>query len=220
MANKQKLDRGKSMNKAKRIFSKHIFPALKERDIIKPDMNGFNDPTLPDFQLLTFSSLFKPEIKNDGIEREYIKSFLNAAKILADEGKRKTTPFESFPFYHIFEYSFALPVLYLSRHCVELSIKRAIFKSGGNPKNIHDLEKLWTAFSSCHPGQKNKDDRRIINRMLSFIELLSSIDPNGTNLRYPKDNNENPQDIKLFVNNQEVVHFTEKFIEQLDLLIS
>lgn len=111
------------MNKAKRIFSKHIFPALKERDIIKPDMNGFNDPTLPDFQLLTFSSLFKPEIKNDGIEREYIKSFLNAAKILADEGKRKTTPFESFPFYHIFEYSFALPVLYLSRHCVELSIK-------------------------------------------------------------------------------------------------
>ena len=41
------------------IFTEHVFPRYVGRQVMKPQMNGFNDPTLRDFSLLDSSVLMK-----------------------------------------------------------------------------------------------------------------------------------------------------------------
>lgn len=65
------------------IFTEHVFPRYVGRQVMKPQMNGFNDPTLRDFSLLDSSVLMKEKLKGEMFEEEFIRSFLNAAKELA-----------------------------------------------------------------------------------------------------------------------------------------
>ncbi len=70
------------------IFTEHVFPRYVGRQVMKPQMNGFNDPTLRDFSLLDSSVLMKEKLKGEMFEEEFIRSFLNAAKELAAAGRR------------------------------------------------------------------------------------------------------------------------------------
>lgn len=70
------------------IFTKHVFDEYKENHVIKPQMDGFNDPTLHDFLPLSFSSVIKVEYREEWFEKEFIESFRNAAKVLADAGQQ------------------------------------------------------------------------------------------------------------------------------------
>lgn len=198
-----------------RVFKKHVFPNFKAETLIKHQMNGLDDPSLSDYQLLSVASLSKPECKEERFENEYIKSFLNAAKLLACEGACRTAR----PgIYVLFEHSYPLPVLYLCRHCVELSIKRAVVSSGGEAKSTHDLERLWNAFSSLHPGSKTRDDRHAMKWLNDFAIFFHRIDPTGTKLRYSHDRNGFSQQEPAFLDSKEVVRLTDLFVEQLELL--
>lgn len=104
------------------VFNDHVFPEYKDQQVMKPQMHGFNDPTLRNFMLLDSSALVKDELKADRFDDEFIRSFLNAAKELAAAGRRATDR----PGMYVFlEHSYAIPVMFLTRHCIELSIKRA-----------------------------------------------------------------------------------------------
>ncbi|MEF2744341.1 MAG: hypothetical protein U0N57_02720 [Collinsella sp.] len=92
-------------------------------------MDGFNDPTLRDFSLLDSSALMKDEFKADKFDDEFIRSFLNAAKELAAAGRKAI---DKPGMYLMLEYSYAIPVMFLTRHCIELAIKRAIKRCGGS----------------------------------------------------------------------------------------
>lgn len=70
------------------IFKDHVFEGVSEEQLYKSQMNGLNDPTLRHFQLLSTSSLMKAEFKQNQYELEYIQSYLNAAKELADIGNK------------------------------------------------------------------------------------------------------------------------------------
>lgn len=123
------------------IFTKHVFDEYKENHVIKPQMDGFNDPTLHDFLPLSFSSVIKVEYREEWFEKEFIESFRNAAKVLADAGQQAVNVANGYPFP---KFSYALPMLYMTRHCMELALKRATRKFGGTPGTTHNLTKLWS----------------------------------------------------------------------------
>lgn len=112
-------------------FKNHVFPKYEKSRAMKPQMKGLEDPTLNSFSLLDLSALMKPELKDQMFEDEFIRSFLNAAKVLAAAGR---TAIDRPSMYVILNHSYAIPVLFLTRHCMELAIKRAIRKCGREPK--------------------------------------------------------------------------------------
>lgn len=198
------------------IFREHVFPKYAPEDVIKGKMNGFGDPTLGSFSLLDVSALAKDEYKEDKFEEEFISSFLNAAKVLASEGRKSIDKPNMYIFY---KHSYPLPVLFLTRHCMELAIKRAIRRSGAEPKKVHGLQSLWDSLISRFPDQKGREDRRAVASMGKFVQTIANVDDNGISLRYPKDRNGDfTQDRPLFVNNEKVVSYLEKFVEQLDYI--
>lgn len=53
----------------------------------------------------------------------------------------------------------------------------------------------------------------------AFVKAIAEIDDNGISLRYPQDKSGRlTQDRPLFVNDEEVVSYLEKFVEQLQLI--
>ena len=190
------------------IFTEHVFPRYVGRQVMKPQMNGFNDPTLRDFSLLDSSVLMKEKLKGEMFEEEFIRSFLNAAKELAAAGRRAI---DRPGMYVMLKHSYAIPVLFLTRHCMELAIKRVIRKCGVEPKREHSLTRF--------PGQRCREDNRAIKNMGAFVEAVADIDDNGISLRYPQDSSGRlTQDRPLFVNDEEVASYLEKFVEQLELI--
>lgn len=167
------------------MFNDHVFPKYKDQQVMKPQMDGLDDPTLRYFTLLDSSALVKDELKADRFDDEFIKSFLNAAKELAAAGRRATDR----PGMYVFlEHSYAIPVMFLTRHCIELSIKRAIKRCGADPKKDHNLTSLWNSLLSRFPRQKCREDNRTIKNMGAFVNAIADIDDYGISLRYPQDN--------------------------------
>lgn len=198
------------------VFNDHVFPKYMSQQVMKSQMDGFNDPTLRDFSLLDSSALMKDEFKADRFDDEFIRSFLNAAKELAAAGRKAI---DKPGMYLMLEYSYAIPVMFLTRHCIELAIKRAIKRCGAEPKRDHGLTSLWNSLLSRFPRQKCREDNRTIKNMGAFVKAVADIDNNGISLRYPQDKSGRlTQGRPLFVNNEEVVSYLEKFVEQLELI--
>ena len=198
------------------VFNDHVFPKYMSQQVMKSQMDGFNDPTLRDFSLLDSSALMKDEFKADKFDDEFIRSFLNAAKELAAAGRKAI---DKPGMYLMLEYSYAIPVMFLTRHCIELAIKRAIKRCGAEPKRDHGLTSLWNSLLSRFPRQKCREDNRTIKNMGAFVKAVADIDNNGISLRYPQDKSGRlTLDRPLFVNNEEVVSYLEKFVEQLELI--
>lgn len=198
------------------MFKDHVFPKYDERRVMKPQMEGFGDPTLKSYSLLNSSALMKPELKDGMFEDEFIRSFLNAAKVLAAEGR---AAIDRPGMYVLLDHSYAIPVLFLTRHCMELAIKRAIRKCGREPGRNHSLLGLWSSLLSEFPEQRGREDRRAIKNMGAFVKSIAGIDDNGISLRYPSDKTGKlTQDRPLFVNDEEVASHLEKFVEQLGLI--
>lgn len=198
------------------VFNDHVFPKYMSQQVMKSQMDGFNDPTLRDFSLLDSSALMKDEFKADRFDDEFIRSFLNAAKELAAAGRKAI---DKPGMYLMLEYSYAIPVMFLTRHCIELAIKRAIKRCGAEPKRDHGLTSLWNSLLSRFPRQKCREDNRTIKNMGAFVKAVADIDNNGISLRYPQDKSGRlTQNRPLFVNNEEVVSYLEKFVEQLELI--
>ena len=198
------------------VFNDHVFPKYMSQQVMKSQMDGFNDPTLRDFSLLDSSALMKDEFKADRFDDEFIRSFLNVAKELAAAGRKAI---DKPGVYLMLEYSYAIPVMFLTRHCIELAIKRAIKRCGAEPKRDHGLTSLWNSLLSRFPRQKCREDNRTIKNMGAFVKAVADIDNNGISLRYPQDKSGRlTQDRPLFVNNEEVVSYLEKFVEQLELI--
>ena len=141
---------------------------------------------------------------------------IDAAKELAAAGRRAI---DRPGMYVMLKHSYAIPVLFLTRHCMELAIKRVIRKCGVEPKREHSLTKLWSSLLSRFPGQRCREDNRAIKNMGAFVEAVADIDDNGISLRYPQDSSGRlTQDRPLFVNDEEVASYLEKFVEQLELI--
>lgn len=69
------------------------------------------------------------------------------------------------------------------------------------------------------PEQRRIEDHRSLENMGLFVTDVAEIDNTGISLRYPTyKTGKRTKDKTLFVNNEEVVAYLEKFVEQLELL--
>lgn len=200
-----------------KVFGEHIFPRYEPESVVKQKMETFSDPAILRFSPLNLSCFSKEDFKDDSFEKEYIASFLQAVKVLAREGRKDTNRPEGLL---LFKYSYALPVLYMTRHCMELTLKRAIRRKGGNPPATHDLKRLWEDFLSMVPAERAVEDRQSIENMGLFVKALSDIDGTGFDLRYPKDRKggQYTQDRPLFIDNERAAYYLDSFVEQLELV--
>lgn len=200
------------------IFKELIFETVIVEKLYKPQMNGFTDPSISEYNLITFGSLFKEEFKQDSLQKEFIKSYLKSAIILSEENEKLQKPRNGINKI-FFEHSFTLPILYLCRHCLELSIKYAISRIDGKPKDVHGLEKIWSSFLSYLPKNDFVKEKILLSDMGKFVKNINLLDDTGTKLRYSLDKDGTcTQDKALWVNSKLIVLMTEKFINQLELL--
>lgn len=204
------------------MFDRFVFKPVNEEDLYLSHVNGMADVRLHDFTPLSISCAAKPEYKHELFQKEYIDSFLNAAKVITDFVDQ-TKPKQ--PVSAIFRtYSLALSVLYLCRHCMELSLKRAIEHLGGDVcgdgKNIgHCLSKLWDDFLtrySEHVSDNSGD--QTLSDMKKFLDIVCKFDETGTKLRYSEDHKVYTQPDFYWVNLQRFVSCTSQFVEQLGSL--
>lgn len=193
------------------IFKDYIFDNFDETEILRDKMNGFDDPELINFDLIALYPSIKKDYKEDYGEIEYIKSYLQGAKLLCNSINRD----KGIKIFN--DYSLTLPILYLCRQCIELTIK-FYFKKCHNkaPVKNHNLMELWEELKKATLINQTEEDMRVIDNMGGFIETIILIDDNGTRLRYSKQIKDSySQENIRFVNVNRIIELTEKFIEQL-----
>lgn len=194
------------------------FEKIKEVQLLKKQVNGFNDPCLREYFPLLFSAVSKKDCKEDEMKKEYITSFLEAAKSLAKEAKncQPSIPGIIQVFYN---YSLILPTLYLCRHSIEISLKYSLEMLKISYGKIHKLKELWDELITGLPKKlQNGKERTILTNMGEFVSYINDLDENGQRLRYAIQNSGKlSQEEFLWVNLQNVVDNTEKFINQLKI---
>lgn len=65
------------------IFSEVMFTKVSVKEMYKPQMDGLGDKLLKNFNPVAFSSVFVAEKRKDGAEKEFIESYLEAARIIS-----------------------------------------------------------------------------------------------------------------------------------------
>ena len=202
----------------KSIFTSHKFSCPKQELLYKRQMiDGLGDKTLPRFVPLAFSVIAKQEYKQEKAEDNFINSFLESAKILAKISQEKSSPIPGI--YLIYEHSLALPILYMTRHCMELSIKKAIRRGGHNPKHTHKLEGLWNSFVSYLSKERSTNDEKTLKQMHEFVKHIDFLDDNGEKLRYPKSKDDQfTQNTFYWVNCVAITETLGFFVNQLNAL--
>lgn len=197
------------------IFKETLFEAVKENDLYKAKMKyGLEDESLSHFCPLTISSMLKEEYRTESFENEYIDSYLESARVLAMHNMEICHPSENAKL--IFSNKTCLlPMLFMIRHAIELSIKKAISNIGKEPKQVHGLEKLWNSFNSYLPNTLSTEEENILTNMRVFVKCIDKLDETGTKLRYSKEKESLTQERFLWVNPLLIVDVTETFIFQL-----
>lgn len=193
----------KKSEKTGLIFKK-AFTSPQKEEIYKSSMNGLSGPSLEDFSPISMSVANKPFLRKRGVEVEWVDSYKEAAKALACINKERYTgkkteykePKQNSIFdkakYKFYSYQLALPTIFLIRHAAELAIKETIELVAEKPKNdTHDLKKLWDSLLSHFPNGRVPFDRKNINQITLYINILSHLDSDGTKTRYPTDKKEN-----------------------------
>lgn len=93
------------------IFKEVLFEAVNVERLYKSQMNGFNDESIPEFNIITFSSVFKKESRENGAQEEFIQSYLESAKILSKRLEEIEHPQMGINKI-ILIYSLTLPIIY------------------------------------------------------------------------------------------------------------
>ena len=196
------------------LFTKPIFKMEEKESYFKYQMNGFNDPDLEKFQFLSYSPMIKKEFARSIAEEEYIDSYIEAAKIIAESSMIQNPAIK----FTIKEYSLALPCIFLCRQALELSIKRSISKKKLPYAAIHSLQDLWKKLQDTIRNElSSSEDIELLDNMERFIVLMGEFDnEKGTKLRYSEGKDgKASQDKLVFVNLQQITETTELFIKQL-----
>lgn len=187
-----------------------------ESHLYKKQVNGFNDSCLKDYNPLLFSACFKEEYKRIKMDEEYIKSFIEAAKVLskATEEQQSNVLGINKIFY---TYSLELPALYLCRHSIEMVIKHSLDTLHIEYKKFHKLKDLWNKLVEGLPTNlESGKERSIINNMGLLIDKFNNLDENGQRLRYAiQTSGDLSQESFLWVNLKNIVDSSERFINQI-----
>ena len=166
-------------------YFKEYFSTTKKEDIYRTQMNGLADSAQNTFTPVSMAAIVLKGNREQTAMEEWVDSYVEAAKELAAINQYRSNG--SHPHCKpIYKYYYTLPAIFLARHAAELAIKEATQKIGGEiDTHAHNLVSLWHSFLSNFPKSKPPKDKNISKNILSFLEILSHLDDDGTKVRYP-----------------------------------
>ncbi len=202
------------------VFKRIVFSIERDEAYVKSQMDGFADPTLDQFCPLSLTPAIRESFRQDQAKEEYVLSYIEAAKVLANVGSIDS----NFPIRMLFmKHSYAIPCLFLCRQALELAIKNGIEKCGCMYEYKHALSTLWERFRVV-TGQNteavSEEEIGAMEAMGHFINMIGALDnSNSTLLRYPVDSDgEVSQKDFTFVCLPRIALTTELFIKQISEL--
>lgn len=160
----------------------------QQKEVYKDRMEKLSDKALENFTPISMATTVNSNLKKEATIEEWVNSYMCAAIELAQLNQKRSNGRNIGGKYTLYKYTYTLPALFLIRHAAELAIKEAIEKGGRTPSNeTHNLIKLWNSLVSQLPKSKAQNDRKIMKQSLSFLQLLSQLDDDGTKVRYAVD---------------------------------
>ncbi|MEK0306356.1 HEPN domain-containing protein [Bifidobacterium favimelis] len=158
------------------------FPKFQRAKIIRKSVSGFNDPDVKKLIHTSMAPMFRAEKEQRTVEQaELIDSYLNALEAVRDVALKCAEQEDVVERMFKSKSLTAMPLLFLSRHVVELTLKSTLTSQGRNPKKIHMLQKLW---KSAEPVCRRKLPEDQISEISDFIGFFNGLDPHGTRFRY------------------------------------
>lgn len=162
-----------------------------------------------DWECLSLSSFLKEEFRIEIAEKELISAYVNAFEILFEKFNNERKSMSHIKL--LKDDQTCIPILYLCRHALELTIKLVIFRKSNNAIKGHKLNYLW---------EKLKETVNIIEDYDILIETINYLDSDGAKLRYIKDCKNNEYNTKpIFIKLDSLVDDTKKLISYLINLI-
>lgn len=135
------------------------------------------------WELISASTIMKNEFKYSGAKFEIVQSYLHAIDILSNSSYNSNLKMVSLR-------SVWVPFLFLCRQTVELSLKNALELTNIKIKKpTHNIQKLWNTFIEQNRSYILEEEQSLINRITVLIEVLYSLDSDGSHFRYSASNN-------------------------------
>ena len=135
------------------------------------------------WELISASTIMKKEFKYGSSKFEIVQSYLHAIDILSNSSYNQNLKIVSLR-------SVWVPFLFLCRQTVELSLKNALEITNIEVKKpTHNIQELWTLFLKNNKTYFLEEEKVFIERISVLIEVLDSLDNNGSHFRYSTSNN-------------------------------
>ena len=135
------------------------------------------------WELISASSIMKKEFQYSGAKFEIVQSYLHAIDILSNSSYNQDFKIVSFR-------SVWIPFLFLCRQAVELSLKNALELTNIKIKGpTHNIKELWDVFVKENKTYIFEGEQCFIKRISVLVEVLDSLDNDGSHFRYSTSNN-------------------------------
>lgn len=131
-----------------------------------------------EWALLKSSAFFKEDKRESQAENEIIDSYIICMNKMCELIKS-----EFIENIHVIRtYSLCIPYLYISRHIIELVLKKSIEKKTNNIRKGRNILQLWYEVKKYYNNRK-------LQYYDELIRTINSLDNNGQKFRYVKDDN-------------------------------
>ena len=147
-----------------------------ENKYIRTQFDGLTEEVYK-WEQLNWSSFYKEEFRKRESEKELAFSYMHAAEVLFEIMSK-----ENNPLFHVKVFrtnQLCVPMLFLCRHTIELTLKLVIESKTNKIEQGHKLQDLWDKLKTIIYIKNNEYD----NLIIAFKEL----DIDGMQLRYAKD---------------------------------
>ena len=186
---------------------------LSENDFFRYQLDGFSEYSK--WECLNPAAFFKEEFRGSAAENEVVLAYANAAGKMAQMLSNENNVIPN----HlkvIKDNSLCFPFLFLCRHTVELSIKRAIGVLTGEKKSVHDIRKLWKLLIPELDENLSVEEKMMITEMSIFVNAIAVLDPDGSQARYSTSNSgELYHEKPIFISVGNLSMYFEFFVKKL-----
>ena len=139
------------------------------------------------WELISASTIMKNEFKYSGAKFEIVQSYLHAIDILSNPSYNGSNN-QNFNIVSL--RSVWIPFLFLCRQAVELSLKNALELTNIEIKRpTHNIKELWDVFVKENKTYILEGEQCFIKRISVLVEVLDSLDNDGSHFRYSTSNN-------------------------------
>ena len=133
----------------------------------------------------TLSEIFPEGRREDVIQTEWSREwgdysigFARAAELLVDDFRRGRVQAEID--------AVGLAIVFLDRHAIELTLKRALSDLNGVFPTVHSLSELWTAFLQI-VAEATGVGADALAKETGVVQALDDMDAGSASFRYPAD---------------------------------